>query len=328
MSQQLQTPQVQNLLRGASVLACGGGLSFAEQTILTQAPRLRSALENGIPLLDPSELASDDVCITISEVGSAAAPVMDKSLLPEALKLFEQKTGKKVVAIIPGEIGQESIMLESAVVLGLPIVDADLSGCRAVPRLTDLALVVRGIPFTMSPLVVMTRKGKLTFVKQQKQLADDESKVRSLVPAGDVVMLLGGAVTGAMIQEFLAYASYSVAMRLGEALRRRDDLESVLPTECLFGPVDVTITDSKEVQADGFDQKILTLAFGKKTATLDVENEYMKLSIGKQQFAFPQLIMLVDSQQGRGLHSSELKKGQVATLLVADAFDFWKGKEV
>ncbi len=317
------------LLRGASLLSCGGGLSYTEQLKLTRKKTLVLALKKGIELIPAKDLPDNGWCITISEVGEASAPVMDKSQLPKALELFETRTGKKVRALIPGEIGQEAIVLESAAILNLPIVDADLSGCRAVPRLTDLALVVRGVPFTMSPLVVLRADGRMEFVPQQPSLADDEARVRGCVPIGEVVTLVGAAVRGKIVKHYLDYASYSVALSLGRALTQGRALRTMLPTACLFGPVNGMITRVQEEREDGFSKKRVTLVTrGKQEITIDVENEYMHLHVGGKTYSFPQLVMLFSERKKRGIHSSEIKEGDQVTVMVADAFDFWKGKNV
>ncbi len=313
------------LLRGASILACGGGLSFTEQTKLLKSARLQQALRNGITLLSREALKDNDVFATVSEIGAASAPVMDKSSLPKALQLLEKKTGTKIAGLIPGEIGQETITLEAAAILGLPIVDCDLSGCRAVPRLNNLALAVQGIPFTMSPLVVLQSSGEMVFVKQQKTLEQDEALVRKLVPAGQVVTMLGGCIRGKTIQTFLPYDSYSIATELGKSVLNGKLTPQVFPTPLLLGPVRFTITGIVEQESDGFNKKVVSFSSSKGQGSITVENEYMELQLNGQQFTFPQLIMLIDIKKKRGLHSSELKTGTKATLVVGDAFPFWKG---
>lgn len=316
------------LLRGASILACGGGLPFTDQQKLISTPKLKTALKKGILLLDPSELEDEEWFVTVSEVGSADAPVMEKSALPQALQLLQEKTGKKVRGLIPGEIGQEAITLESAAVLGLPVVNSDLSGCRAVPRLTHLSLVVQGVPFTMSPMVVMSNDGEAKFFQQAKSLEADESTVRKLVPKGDVVTMLGGMITGKMIKEFLSYRSYSVAIEIAHSLSNSGKLSSVFPTPLLLGPLSGRILALEEKNSSGFNEKEIVFEHKRGTGKITVENEYMQLMIDGKIFRFPQLIMLIDPQSKRGLHSSEIQSRMEVTVVVADAFSFWKGKKV
>lgn len=310
---------INHLLRGASLLACGGGLPFVQQQKMCRQATLSQALRQGIVLLDPEELADNDLCVTVSEVGAASAPVMDKSNLVQALQLFEAKTGQKVTALIPGEIGQESIVIEAAARLQLPIVDSDLSGCRAVPRLSDLALVRLGVPFTMSPLVVMGSANTLTFVAQQASLSADEDLVRALVPPGQIVTLLGAGISGQAIKQRLNYRSYSLAMLIGKKGLTALKNPVLLDHHGQIAGINIQ-------QSDGFDKKIITIVAFAKKIVIEVENEYMKLVVGGVGFEFPQLIMLVEPQSGRGLHSSETKVNQKVRVMVLDAFDFWKGK--
>lgn len=317
------------ILRGSSLLACGGGLSFTEQTTLLQKKIIKEALHNRvIQLVTPEELADDACCATISEVGASDAPVMDKSLLPRAKSLFEQKTGQKITAIIPAEIGQESIVLEAAIILNLPIVDTDFAGCRAVPRLTDMALVVRGIPFTMSPMVILNDEGKITFIDRQSSLADDEKKVRASVKHKKVVTMLGGMVFGKIVKQFLTYNSYSLANNLGKALIQKESLSEILPTKCLLPPTLAKVVKVKKIDDDGFDQKVALLQTKKgEVFELKIKNEYMQLKQQQLTFNFPQLIMVFSPEKKRGLHSSEIEIGEEVILLVAEMFDFWKEKK-
>lgn len=311
---------IDNLLRGASLLACGGGLKFSEQK--------RLASGKSVTLLDPRRLPAAAWCAAVSEVGAADAPVMVKTKLPQAIKLLEAKTGKKITALIPPEIGQEAIVIDAAAITGLPIVDADLAGCRAVPRLDNLALVVQGLKFTMSPAVVLTSAGRVQFIPQQANLSADEAQVRRLVPKGQIVTLVGGLVSAPAIKRYLNYRSYTVAINLGSALKQGQPLRQVLSTPILFGPKTILVKTIQTVNTSGFDTKIVTLVIDGQPAKLDVENEYMKFQFKNRTFAFPQLIMVFDQKKNRGVHSSELYQGDRYNLIVADAFSFWKGAKI
>ena len=315
------TPAViDSLLRGASLLSCGGGLKLSEQTKLAAGKNTR--------LLDPDRLPATAWCATVSEVGAAAAPVMIKTKLPQAIKLLEAKTGKTIAALIPPEIGQEAIVIDAAAITGLPIIDSDLAGCRAVPRLDNLALVAQGIKFTMSPAVILTASGRTKFIPQQANWSADEARVRRLVPKGQVVTLIGGIVSTATIRRYLSYRSYTTAIKLGEALKKGQPLEQVLPTTTLFGPKTITIQTIQAVTSSGFDSKIVTMTIDGQKAKLQVENEYLKLQLNRQTFAFPQLIMVFDQTSGQGIHSSDLVQGKSYALVVADAFIFWKEPKI
>jgi len=313
------TPAViDSLLRGASLLSCGGGLKLSQQKKLAAGKNAR--------LLDPDRLPATAWCATVSEVGAAAAPVMVKTKLPQAVKLLEAKTGKTIAALIPPEIGQEAIVIDAAAITGLPIVDSDLAGCRAVPRLDNLALVAQGIKFTMSPAVILTASGRTQFIPRQANLSADEARVRRLVPKGQVVTLIGGIVSTATIRRYLNYHSYTTAIKLGAALKKDRSLRQILPTPILLGPKKIKIQTIRPILSRGFDSKIVTMTIDGQKAKLQVENEYLKLRFNRQTFAFPQLIMIFD--RGQGIHSSELAQGKSYSLAVADAFAFWKESKI
>jgi len=314
------------LLRGASILACGGGVPYKDQHQQLLTPLLQSALQSGVMLLEPEELEPEDRFITVAEIGAADAPVMDKSKLKKALQVLQQNTGHPITGLIPGEIGQEATTLEAAAVLKLPVVNSDLAGCRAVPRLTDLSLVAQGVGFTMSPLVVLQKSGKISFIPQSPSLNVDEDTVRKLVPKGEVITMLGGMITGRTIQRFLGYKSYTVAIEIAKMLDKKKLEDSAFPTEMLMGPLACEVGNIAVKEKSGFSDKTVTLQSSVGLVELEIENEFMKVTLAGKTFAFPQLIMLIDSNKSIGLHSSEIQTGMNVSLIVCDAFSFWKGK--
>lgn len=330
---------IEQLFRGASLLACGGGLKYSEQK-KSLASLKRSKKLHTLSLMPASQLKNTDLCITVGEVGAAGAPPLDKSVIKSAFAEFCSQTGKKPVAIVPPEVGQESIVLEVAAELGLPIIDTDMAGCRAVPRLTDLAMVVQNPEYTFSPLVVQTAKGECQFIPKQKTLELDEQAVRSVIPESEVVVMLGGGISGKQIKEMLDYSSYTTAIELGAAMEQgkqksknlAQNMPALLPTKCLLEPVLCKVTQSTETEKGGFlhNEVVLVSVETGQTFNLMVENEYMELTCektkttSKTKYSFPQLIMLANESLNLGIHSSELKVGLTVTLLVADSFAFWK----
>ena len=205
---------------------------------------------------------------------------------------------------------------------GLPVVASDLAGCRAAPRLNYNALIKQGLNFTISPLVVFNAAGKMEFLDKQKTLADDELKVRRLVPKNQVVTLVGGLLPARIIKSKLNLHSYSLAVRLGQALLKGQPLKKILPTKLLLGPVTMDINKIRIQPSAGFDSKIVTVKVKEEEGQLVVENEYMSLTLLKQSFTFPQLIMIFDPRLNRGVHSSELRAGKNYQLVVGEAFSF------
>lgn len=312
-----------DLVRGASILACGGGLAYAEQlTELRRAGVLDS--RKGVGLIDPRDLSDNDVYVTVAEIGPADAPPVDKEMLAELVRLYEKKTKKTVSGIIPGEIGQEAIALEAALKCSLPVVDADLAGCRAVPRLDQLAMVRQGMKFTMSPLMVLTASGEVMFVAKQASLAEDEKRLRTLLNnrPGEVVVFVGGAVTGEQIKKQLAYSSYTIAANLGKTAKSISGLKKGLNNKALLGPVKVEVVEVKKEKKVGFVDKKIVLSDGKRRYEMEVENEFMKLRGKGVKIEFPSLICLVDPEDYIGLSSGDLKVGQEAILIAWEAFDF------
>lgn len=315
--------EAEYMIRGASILSCGGGLPFLEQMeYLKQLP-----IERGLSLIDIDELSGDspeDVFVTASELGPSGDPPIDKTKVPLMLNLFRQKCHKNIKGIIPVEIGQESIVFDAALRSGLPIINTDLVGMRAVPKASYNALRAQNVPFTRSPLVVLTNKGEIIFVKKNKTLLEDEVQLRSIAKKTQgVIFVMGGFISACMIKKYLNHPSLSTVLAIGEKLIKNKNFLSSVPLPLLFSASGI-IRSVEKIENPGFTEKKVVLSSRSDLYTLTVKNEYMRVTNGDVTYAFPHLITFVDERKKRGLASSEIKKGMAVTLYVFKPLPFWE----
>lgn len=310
---------INDLLRGASVLSCGGGLSYAEQLSLIKKLNIKN-----ISLVDPETIGGDTNSVVVAELGPADAPALKYNNLPELLKYYESKTGLVVDYILPGEIGQEAVTITASTTLGLPIVDSDLAGGRAVPTLSDIALLGNVPSFTISPLVIMTSDGKFEFIGKQSSISDDELVLRNMVNKfpGQVLLFIGGGVSGDFVKKNLAYHSYSLAESVGKEIKK----SNLSPKEMkvLLGPERVLVSEVTSVKRDGFVDKkvIISGSFGE--AEIVIENEYMSIKGKGFEYNFPDLITLTDPDTLIGISSGKVKVGISALLTIYQRHRFWR----
>lgn len=315
----LNKDSIENLLRGSSLLSCGGGLSYQEQSTLISNSGI-----SAFRLLDPEELSADSRSITVAELGPSDAPPLDHSKVKELINFFEQETGEKITHILPGEIGQEAVTLSASTHLSLPIIDSDLAGGRAVPSLSDIAIASKVPDFTMSPLAVMTANGEFEFLPKQSSIQEDENKLRSIVGKhkNQVLLFAGATLSGDFIKSNLAYSTYSLAISIGEDMRN-----GIFPPRLLktyLPSIEVSISSIEEIDTGGFlDKKVILSAEGIKFV-MSIENEYMSLESVACNYAFPDLITLYDQGECIGISSGAVMVGMEAILTVFKRHKLWR----
>ena len=128
---QLSTQQLNDLLLGACLLATGGGCTYAEkQTLLADSPQMK--------IIDCDELEPMATICTVYAVGSASVQTSDIRLqICLGMRAVEQLTDRPLDGIFAGEIGGEQLAMYTAGLMGLPVLDADGAGGRAVPEITQ-----------------------------------------------------------------------------------------------------------------------------------------------------------------------------------------------
>lgn len=313
-----------DLIRGASVLACGGGLPYQEQIqYLNTLP-----MSNDVKLIDVKDIDINAVYVTTSELGPSGDAPIPKDKVPEMLKQFTQKFKCVIKGILPVEIGQESIVIDAALRSNLPIVNCDLAGMRAVPKVYLNAFNAQKVNFTRSPFVVLTKAGEVMVLGKNKSLQEDEKILREIArKTKSVIFVMGGLITGATIKKYLNYPSLTTAINIGVNLKNGNDFTHVMPLP-LVSRQTVKVLNIKNIASIGFTEKQIELfsPATKDIYTLIVRNEFMIVYDKKnseKKYQFPFFITLISPEKKRGLASDELQKGMIADLYVFKPLPFW-----
>lgn len=133
-------------------------------------------------------------------------------------RLKEVKGEKEYVAYLAGEIGPGIYRQAlSGARDGVPVVDADIAGQRAVPELCYTSFNVKQLPAT--PVVIMTIWGDmLVFEKTLSwQRLEDITRAIALVSGGFNMTVM--SVKGKDIKESSVHESYSKAIDVGKAIQ-------------------------------------------------------------------------------------------------------------
>lgn len=204
---------------GAGILGTGGGGNPYRGKLLAR----RHLREGGQMIVVPlDDLPVDALGVS---VGGMGAPVIgieriirgDEALT--ALRRLEQRLGRPVTHVVPGEVGgsNSTIPLVVSAQSGLPVVDADGMG-RAFPELQQTTFFIEGAP--PSPAAIADyRHSTLVF----DDLPDANSLERiaraATVAMGGAASFAFAPMSGAEMKRMAIPGTLSLARRVGAAVR-------------------------------------------------------------------------------------------------------------
>ncbi len=313
------------LIKGASIFTTGGGVPYDDQiTTINQLPRLKSSIYS------LNEFPKAGYLSTAAELGPTDVPPLEKTkVIKPMLKLLTKTTGKKIVGLYPPEIGQESIILESAHHLKLPIADFDPVGFRAVPYIDINIFNLKKLPFSYTPMTVASDQGEIFLLDGQTSYERLETILRSMtqLSKSKVIYLLGGLLSvKQLIKNRLENSSYSQAFNFGAIEDFSSLIKKLKPLLIIKG----TVTKKKTFKQPGFLGEIITIKDNNQQSyRLIVLNEVLFIFNQKNQLLaqVPQRILLIDSQKLRGLSCVFLKKGSPVSILILPPEKHWRSQK-
>jgi len=175
----LQNKKINQMLKGASWLSGGGGLSYPEQ-LKNYQQQIKLYPNFKIKLKSINEFFKDEYLTVCGEAGPTNLPPLSKKLAGKLVAQLEHISGKKISGLLPLEIGQEMIVLETAHYSHLPVVDADLAGGRAVPMVYLTLPFLSGFKLDLSPVVAVNAQGKIQVLKHAKNLESIDNFLKPL----------------------------------------------------------------------------------------------------------------------------------------------------
>jgi len=309
------------LIKGASLFTTGGGVSVTEQ--LKSIERLKGI---NVDVLPVTSLPKNSFLCTAGEVGPTNAPQIDKKrIIKNMISLLEQVSGKKIAGIYPPEIGQESIVLESAYYSLLPIADFDPSGFRAVPYLDINIFNLKNIPFSFVPLVVCNDQEELFIIEGHINYERTEKILRELTTLSKhgIIFYLGGIITTSMlIKHNLSTNSYSRAFYFGSVKNVNKLLKLLKPKIVLSGKV----IDQKEKEQKGFLFQEIIIQSKERKYKLIILNEALFLYDNKNNLiaSVPERILLTNPDKREGICSGDLQKGKEISVVIIDPEQQWQ----
>lgn len=321
MKHKITQENIDDLVKGASILTTGGGLSYKEQRAsLKQFGKVR------FDILTAKELPPTSYACTVAEVGPADAPPIKKGkIIKKMFDLLEKTSGKKISAIYPPEIGQESIVAESASSLKLPVVDFDPTGLRAVPYVDINIFNLKNLRSFITPIVICNDREEMFLVDgdiSHKRLETILRELTTLSKTG-IIFFIGGLVAIEEISK-IASPSYSRALELGSIKDLDRLLNNLNPRIVIRG----NVKETTEFHIKGFLEKAVTIATKETQYKLLILNEVIFLLDKKNKVlsSVPERLVLIDPVRLVGVPSGDLTTDKEVVLAVLDPEPAWKDK--
>jgi DUF917 family protein len=245
-----------------------------------------------------------------------------------AVQALEDSEGIRVEAIVPVEIGASNVPapIAAALELGLPAVDGDYAGGRAIPEVPQTIPEVLGVP--VYPLSFVTRWGDVVILKETISAAMADRIGRLII-----VAVYGGMGVACYLMQVkeakkaLAAGTLSKALQVGQAIReareKGDDpvAEAVKAVDgwLLFeGEVTSSEIADEESYAFGLGSHELKGLGDHEGHTFKIwyKNEYhLSWRDGKPLVTSPDSLIMVDLKTGEPATSYDFSVGdQVAVI--------------
>lgn len=312
-----------DLIKGTSVLSTGGGVPLgAQKEVLEDLPSLCVQVK-GLEDFDP-----DGYLFTAAEVGPSEAPEIEKKPITKHMfDLLQKNCSYPIIGIYPSELGQESIILQTAHYLNLPIANFDPTGLRAVP-FTDITLFnLKNIPLSYNPIVVANDKEELFVIDGELGFGRVEELLRDMTVLSQtgIVFYIGALVKVKSILMHGPFTStYTKAIQVG-SMKSLDELLHMLKPKKVFS---CAVTSIQKKTKKGFLYQEVSLSSDKKNLSLIILNETLFLLEKNKLLAqIPERILLITPAALTGIPSGDLKVGQEVELVILPPEKPWDTKK-
>jgi hypothetical protein len=330
---QLKPADIDPLLEGLAIFGTGGGGSPAWGKAI-----LENDFANGRTpsLVDLDSIPDDCTVVCGGIMGSVKVleqmgtdNIMrhweERFELLDVTRVMERLLGRRIDHVVPFEVGglNTPVVLSLGARMGLPVIDGDALG-RSAPETQMTSFIGHGVSLTPMPLIDF--KGNVVVV----QAAADPTYPDQL---GRWVVSNGGGLgannhypmSGAQAKAAVIPNTISASLALGRAVRHAR-AQGQDPVQTVAGHVGGALLHAGEVVAMAEEESLgfyYTTArirgggqFAGQQADLVIKNETMMLSInGEPKAYFPDLVLLLEPETGRGMMSIELRMGSRVSLV-------------
>lgn len=334
------------IAEGCAILGCGGGGDVYASHLSAKATLAKGG---SIEVVSPESLPDDVLIPAVAVMGSPSTfserlPSGDELRNSVAAALSSKGLAvDDLGAVMSLEIGGSNGLrgIQAALWTGKPLVDADLMG-RAYPNLWQVTPTNADIVLT--PAAASDAKGNTVVQVRAASNREIEDMLRAVcVRMGQAAGISLGLLTGLQVKQHAAQLTVSLAWRLGRAAQlarvdKQDVAEHVLAVHpgrrLLTGKM---ISVARRVR-DGFTEGAVTIAPFEATAAeaqqedvrVDFQNENIHVYAAvswKTLASVPDLIVLLDAEDGRALGTQDYRYGLRVHVLALAASPQWTDNE-
>ncbi|CAA0107307.1 Uncharacterised protein [Starkeya nomas] len=321
----LETDELDFLATGAWILGTGGGGSPYASHL-----GVRRFYDEGarITLIDPDELAEDDLVAVVSTMGAPLVfqeRMTDAAFAVKPVRAMEDYLGRSFRAVMTVEVGGCNAFqpLLVAAASGLPVVDADAMG-RAYPEAQMQSFSIAGLK--MYPHAVSDVRDNDVIIARASGWHEMERVRRKVCTEfGSVATTCQAPRTGAEIKRFAVLRTLSQAISLGKEVHRargahEDPVEATIRAASGKRLFAGKVIDVQRQTTEGFLRGTLQLdgMEGDAGARFDVafQNEFtIAWRDGAVTATTPDLICVLDSISGEAIGTESLRFGQRVTVV-------------
>lgn len=326
MKQFITPEKARYILQGANLLGTGGG-----GTVAMGLPIL-TMIKNPVMVTSLNDLKPSSAVCTAFGVGGKqnADPI---KAITNSLRVFQKIYRKKIQAIIPVEVGAESIatsMLVSSV-LNLPLLDADIVGLRSSPEIFLETISIGNL--SRVPCSIADDKGNSAVLWETQSLEQTENFLRNFaVSCGGDAFVTGYPNTIKELTGVIPENSISLSLQIGEDLKLLKKNKLSLDIFCqkndlVFLGEGKIISQTKKT-SKGFAEGKYIIQNKKTSYTIFYKNENLVLlNEDKILLTCPDSIMLLDTKTYEGINNFNRNTKQSVVILGKKAIPIWRTKE-
>ncbi|MER6993388.1 DUF917 domain-containing protein [Saccharopolyspora hirsuta] len=327
---QIGLADVPALERGVSLLGSGGG-----GDTVTAAALLRGRLAAGdrAAITPVSALARDAQVLPIGVIGATAVfaeKLPSGAEFRAAIAAVERWTGCRTDALVSIEVGGLNGVVPLVVggQLGLPVVDADLSG-RGVPRLDQLSVAAAGKGLT--PLVLAEPGGQVLVLAEATATEVERTARAFLAGSSGSAVLALAPIPASELPDCAIPDSMSSALSLGRQALSADAEELADSTGGRVLGLGRVVEVSRrpgpgEHGRIGFARGSATVRDHRSRSLLrlEMENEYLfAMRDGEPVASTPDVLAVLDNRTGVPIHCDVVRQGIEVAVLQLPAAGFW-----
>lgn len=313
------------MILGSSFYATGGGYEYEFQKKLFQRLFKQKV---SLTIVSMDELRNEDYLCTTYCVGSAANTHIDlSSALKIGIATLEKHTGKEFKAIFPGETNVDIVAFQAASQIGLPVLDADSTGGRAVPEIKHDNFIIKRKETT--PVVAVTPQKEVIILTKAPNADSVEKIVRTISQKG-LTVILDHVIKVKEAKNILTSGILTRSITLGAFIEKANDrkrlidrvIEQIEGRELIRG----IITNIEFKENNGFLEGFYTVKdTHHNSLKIYIKNENLICWLNEQLIVTPpDLLITIDTQILRGIHNSKLYVGQKVSVVGKAATRLWR----